>query len=130
MSDAPRLLLVDDEAAVTRLLAKYLERLGYVIDVSLSAEDGLARFDENPDGWDLVLSDLSLPGMQGDAMLRQMLAKRPSLSAIVSSGYPFSLEAFPGTAPKQIAFLQKPYLPSMLADMLAKMLKKPKSASA
>lgn len=130
MSDAPRILLVDDEAAVTRLLAKYLERLGYLVDTCASGEEGLARFEEDPDRWDLVLTDLALPGVRGDEMLRQMLAIRPALRAIVSSGYPFSLEAFPMAAPRQIDFLQKPYLPSMLAETLARLFKKPKGVGA
>jgi len=91
-----------------------------------SAEEGLAKYSEDPEAWDLVLTDLTLPGAHGDAMLKQMLVLRPALRALVSSGYPFSVEGLPTVLPKQIGFLQKPYLPKMLADTLAKMLKKPK----
>jgi len=124
MGDSLRILLVDDEADLARLLTQYLERQGYSIEVSPDAEDALVRFDETPDAWDLVLTDLSLPGARGDEMLRRMLQKRPGLRAIVSSGYPFSLESLPMESPRQIEFLQKPYLPKMLLDTLGKMLKR------
>ena len=127
MSDSPRILLVDDEADLSRLLAQYLERSGYRVDICVSAEDALVRFEESPDAWDLVLSDLSLPGVHGDEMLMQMLKKRPGLRAILSSGYPYRVESIPTPTPKQIQFLQKPYLPNMLAQTLQKMLKQPKA---
>ncbi len=127
MSDSPRILLVDDEADLSRLLAQYLERAGYRVDICGSAEEALASFDETPDAWDLVLTDLSLPGAHGDEMLRRMLNSRPGLRAILSSGYAYRVESIPVATPKQIAFLQKPYLPAMLTETLRKMLKQPKA---
>lgn len=127
MTESPRILLVDDEAAVTRLLSTYLERLGYQVEVCSSGEEGLARFDSDPHSYDVVIADLTLTGISGDEMLRRMLAIRPALPGIVSSGYPFSVEALPMAAPRQIVFLQKPYLPNMLVEALSKMVKPPKN---
>ena len=113
-----RILLVDDEAALADLLKKYLERLGYSVDISASAEDALARFEPDPEAYALVLADLTLPGMNGEDMIETMRVLKPGIKAIVSSGYPHQPKS------KQTAFLQKPYIPKMLAELIESELKK------
>lgn len=110
------LLLVDDEPALLELLTKYLERMGYQVESCLTAEDALRRFDEDPTRFALVLTDLTLPGMKGDAMLDKMRERNPGLRAILSSGYPYA----PRT--RKTAFLQKPYMPKMLAETIQKLV--------
>ena len=112
-----RLLLVDDEGALAGLLQKYLERLGYQVDVCGSAEEALPRFEADPQRYALVLSDLTLPGMNGDDLIDRLRAINPRLKAIVASGYPHQPRS------RDIEFLQKPFLPKMLAEMLEKKLK-------
>jgi len=111
-----RLLLVDDEAALVELLKKFLERLGYDVDTCLASEDALALFEEDPHRYALVLTDLTLPGINGEQMLDRMRLRNPRLRAVVSSGYPYHSRT------PQIEFLQKPYLPRMLAEAIEKML--------
>ena len=110
------LLLIDDEAALLELLTKYLERLGYQIESCFSAEEAIVQFEADPDRYALVLTDLTLPGMSGEHMLEAMHVRRPELPAIISSGYPYVPRS------KKITFLQKPYGPKMLAEMIAKMI--------
>jgi len=113
---AARLLLVDDEAALADLLKKYLERLGYEVDTCVSPEAALALFAANPQRYALVLTDLTLPGMTGAEMLDRMRAIHPSLGAVIMSGYPYEPQA------KKVQFLQKPFPPKMLADVLERMV--------
>jgi two-component system cell cycle sensor histidine kinase/response regulator CckA len=112
-----RILLVDDEAPLLDLLKKYLERLGYEVDSCLTPADALARFEADPASYALVLTDLSLPGMKGDAMIAQMRVRSPKLRAIIASGYPYEPSG------KRTSFLQKPFLPKMLADQILELLK-------
>jgi two-component system, cell cycle sensor histidine kinase and response regulator CckA len=112
-----RILLVDDEAPLLDLLKKYLERLGYDVDSCLTPADALVRFEADPARYSLVLTDLTLPGMSGDEMITRMRVRTPKLRAIVASGYPYEPRA------KRTAFLQKPFLPKMLADQIEAMLK-------
>ena len=114
-----RLLLVDDEPALADLLKKYLERLGYEVHVCGSAEDALPVFDADPKRFDLVLTDLTLPGINGEEMLERMRLRHSGLRAIVSSGYPHHPRS------KHTGFLQKPFVPKMLAEMIEKKLKTP-----
>lgn len=117
MGDA-RILLVDDEAPLLDLLKRYLERLGYQVDSCLTPTEALARFEINPKHYALVLTDLSLPDMRGDEMLRRMRRFSPGLLAIVSSGYPYEPEDSLTRA------LQKPFLPKMLAAQIEELLDK------
>ena len=107
-----RILLVDDEAPLLDLLKRYLERLGYEVDACLTPEDALKTFESDPARYSLVLTDLTLPGMNGDEMIAQMRARHPKLRAIIASGYPYQPKS------KRTEFLQKPFLPKMLADQI------------
>jgi two-component system, cell cycle sensor histidine kinase and response regulator CckA len=112
-----RILLVDDEAPLLDLLKKYLRRLGYEVDDCLTPTDALQRFQKDPARYALVLTDLSLPGMKGDQMIAEMRKHEPKLRAIISSGYPYEPQG------KLTVFIQKPFLPKMLADQIEEMLK-------
>lgn len=112
-----RILLVDDEAPLLDLLKRYLERLGYEVEASLTPAEALKSFAADPAGYSLVLTDLTLPGMRGDEMIAQMLAIAPKLRVIIVSGYPYQPKG------KRMAFLQKPFLPKMLADQIEELLK-------
>lgn len=112
-----QILLVDDEAPLLDLLTRYLERLGYQVDSCLTPVAALALFEADPSRYDLVLTDLALPGMTGDKMLAQMRDRCPSLRAIVASGYPYEAIG------KWTRSLQKPFLPKMLAEQIEELLK-------
>jgi CheY-like chemotaxis protein len=112
-----RLLIVDDEPTLLALLQRYLERLGYEVDVAGTPEAALASFESDPDRYACVLTDLKLPGMTGEEMLERMRALRPGLRALVSSGQPYQPQS------AGIGFLQKPYLPAMLAEALESVLR-------
>ena len=113
---AIRLLLVDDEAALAELLKKYLVRLGYQVDACTTPEDALARAEALPQGYSLVLTDLTLPGMNGEELLERMRQDNPGLRGIIASGYPYQPRAL------WVTFLQKPFLPKMLAEAVEQAL--------
>jgi DNA-binding NtrC family response regulator len=115
MSSARRLLIVDDEPAVLDLLKRYLERVGYAVEMSASAEGALQLFDAAPDRYDLVITDLRLPGMGGEDLLKRMRERRPALRAMIASGYPHR----PTLA--NVGFLLKPYLPKMMVETIEQM---------
>jgi len=112
-----RILLVDDEAPLVGLLQKYLERLGYEVEPCLTPADALARFEADPARFALVLTDLTLPGMRGDEMINRMRLRVPTLRAVIASGYPYEASG------KWTRFLQKPFLPKMLAEQIEELLR-------
>jgi DNA-binding NtrC family response regulator len=113
-----RLLIVDDELALLGLLKRYLERLGYQVDLAATAEDALAGFTEDPKRYSCVLTDLTLPGMNGEQLAERLRELNPKLPVIISSGYPYEPKS------PRTRFLQKPYLPQMLVETVEKVLGK------
>ncbi len=118
-----RVLVVDDESGLLLLLRRYLERLGYDVDAAHSAEEALALFETNPDRYGCVVTDLILPVMGGEEFLKRVRALRPGMPALISSGYPYEPQT-PTTG-----FLQKPYLPAMLAQELERIMRPGRTAA-
>ena len=119
---AVRILLVEDEVSLIQLLEKYLSRLGYEVEAHSVAVDALRRFEETPQNWDLVIADLGMPDLPGSTLLTRMLEIRPDLRILVCSGSPFFISSLPKAIEQRVAFLQKPFLPKMLAEAIARLL--------
>jgi DNA-binding NtrC family response regulator len=85
MSAPPRILLVEDEVNMARTLAKNLERAGYVVEHAPEGQAALARLVEEP--FDVVLTDLKMPGMDGMTLLRELHQRRVAVAAIVLTGF-------------------------------------------
>ena len=81
------ILLVDDEKALLDIGRDFLERLGYRVETRASTIDAIEAFAVNPGKYDLVISDMNLPKMTGDEMIRQMRIIRPDLPVILCSGF-------------------------------------------
>ena len=110
------LIIVDDESQLTALLKKYLERLGYHVDACTDAAAALALLDANPAGYSLLVTDMTLPAMNGEELVRRSRERAPALPAIIVSGYPYEPHA------DRVDFLQKPFVPRMLAEAIERML--------
>jgi two-component system cell cycle sensor histidine kinase/response regulator CckA len=118
-----RILLVDDEEAVREMIGEILEQEGFEV---LRAEDGsrgVALFDANRGRVDVVLLDLSMPGLSGEETFRRLRQIDPGVRVILSSGYD-GAEArgrFGASAPS--AFIQKPYRPEQLLAEIGRCLR-------
>ncbi len=82
-----RVLFIDDEDAVVRLGTLNLTRLGYRVTGCTDPATALKEFLRDPEGIDAVVTDLSMPGMSGFDCAREMLAIRPDLPIVLTSGY-------------------------------------------
>ncbi len=85
MPPARRILVVDDETYVRDLLRRVLVRRGYTVDIAESGEDALTALGTG--GYDLVLSDVVMPGIDGFELLRRIKAAHPAVKVIVLTGY-------------------------------------------
>ena len=88
-SSAPgrRILFVDDEAPIARLAEVMLKSLGNTVTAFGNPADGLAALNADPGAFDLLITDLTMPGMTGLELIRQVREVRPDLPIILSSGY-------------------------------------------
>ncbi len=82
-----RLLFVDDDEALVMLITRKLERLGYVVAAVNDAPSALGRYAEDPDAFDAVVTDLTMPDMSGFELAAEVLRLRPQATIIVTSGY-------------------------------------------
>ncbi len=102
-------LLVDDEETVRSTVSRLLGAIGFQTVRASDGVDGVAKFAAEPDRFQLVVLDLTMPGMDGDAALREMRVIRPSLRVLLISGYN-EQEVAARFAGQQVGgFLQKPF---------------------
>jgi PAS domain S-box-containing protein len=82
-----RVLFIDDEDSVVRLATLNLTRMGYRVTGCTEPAVALREFQRDPDAFDAVVTDLSMPGMTGFDCAREILAVRPDLPIVMTSGY-------------------------------------------
>jgi PAS domain S-box-containing protein len=88
-----RVLFVDDEVPLALLGKRMLEELGYAVVSTTSGADALAATRADPDAFDLVITDLTMPGMTGTELARQLREIRPGLPVILATGHTAGLTA-------------------------------------
>jgi PAS domain S-box-containing protein len=82
-----RILFVDDEAALVRLMERGLGRLGYVVTGMTDPAEAIRELEADPSRFDLVVTDLSMPGWNGFDVLRAVRASAAGMRVILMSGY-------------------------------------------
>ncbi|MEJ1963954.1 MAG: ATP-binding protein [Gammaproteobacteria bacterium] len=82
-----RVLFLDDEEPIVLLASRMLNRLGYKVEAHTRAADALEDFRRRPGEFDLVLTDLSMPGASGLDFARSVLEIRPEVPVIMTTGY-------------------------------------------
>jgi len=80
-------LTVDDEPALVELLRDQLQVLGYRVTAHVSPVEALADFLARPLDFDVVLTDLTMPGMSGAELAERILKVRPDLPIVMATGY-------------------------------------------
>jgi two-component system cell cycle sensor histidine kinase/response regulator CckA len=108
-----KLLLVDDEDAVRRVVARALRRAGWDVVEASCGEDALSL---DPGPLSLLISDVMMPGMDGPSLVRAARARQPSLPAILISGYADAAQR-KQLAREDICFLAKPFAMSDLVRL-------------
>ena len=82
-----RVLFVDDEASITDMVGKMLERLGYKMQTTISPVDALQLFRSEPDAFDLVLTDMTMPQMTGVKLSEKLKEIRTDIPVIICTGH-------------------------------------------
>ena len=119
------ILVVDDEPMVADYLKGALEQLGYRVTVSNDGNSALAMFERNPRGFDLVITDQTMPGKTGFEMARTMLTLRPGTPIILCSGYSSALSPERITKAGIREFMMKPVSLHDLAAVIRNILDSP-----
>jgi PAS domain S-box-containing protein len=102
-------LVIDDEPYVRRLLTRILERAGYTVLVAEDGARGLSVFEQSRGAVDLVVLDVSMPGMSGAEVHERLVALAPDVKIVLSSGYSDDERISRILARGVRTFLRKPY---------------------
>jgi two-component system cell cycle sensor histidine kinase/response regulator CckA len=120
--DLGLVLVVDDHESIREFARPVLERLGFDVVVARDGEEALKVFAANGSDVQLVLLDLTMPGMAGNEVLEVMHRTHPELPVILSSGHMRS-DALSGTPEDRLSgYLQKPYRGQELARLVSDVL--------
>jgi len=117
-----RILLVDDEPILLKMMSIYLGRLGYSVTTANTTEKGWAELENAPNHIAVAVLDATMPGMPMAELAEKMLHASESVQVLAASGYPVDISALAAKAPGRVTFLQKPFTPEMLAATLRRML--------
>jgi CheY-like chemotaxis protein len=115
-----RVLFIDDEPLIARLGEQFLQRLGYETVVDTNPVHALEVFLEGK--FDLVITDLSMPGLSGLELGHRLLRERPGQRIILTTAYHAMLEGRDVRTLGFCDFLPKPYNLMALRDSITRAL--------
>ena len=117
-----RILLVDDEPPLLKMMSIYLQRRGYSVGTSTTTAQASALIDAEPLSYAVAVLDATMAGLSMEELALKMLQANPSLRVLATSGYPVDMSRLETAAPGRVAFLHKPFTPEMLAESVRGML--------
>ena len=114
MSSRSKILLVEDDTAILNTLRRVLMGEDYEVAIEKTGDAGLARAKSEP--FDIVLTDLKLPGLNGLELVRQLHASRPRLPILMMTAHGTTETAIEATQSGAYDYLLKPFeVPELLA---------------
>ena len=117
-----KIMLVDDEPIVADIGKEILKMLGYSVRVFNNPLEALNVFRENPDNFDLLITDQSMPYLTGDELIKEILIINPDIPIILSTGYSSMIDEKESKIIGVKKFLMKPLNLEVLADAVEECL--------
>ncbi len=117
-----QILLVDDEPAIVDIGKKMLERLGYTVSTRTSGVEALELFKSQPDKYDLIITDLTMPNMTGEKLARELLKIHSGIPVILCTGFSEQLSKEEAIEIGVKEFITKPIAMNQMAKSIRKAL--------
>jgi PAS domain S-box-containing protein len=117
-----RILFVDDEPALVNIGKQTLESLGYEVTDRTSSIEALELFKAKPNGFDLVITDMTMPNLSGDELAKEMIRINPQTPVILCTGYSARIDQQKAKAMGIRALITKPMLKRDIAETTRKVL--------
>lgn len=117
-----RILLVDDESAIITMEKQMLERLGYKVFPQTSSVEAFETFKANPDTFDLIVSDMTMPDMTGIQLAKELISIRSDIPIIICTGYSEKINKENAQFSGIKGFLMKPVVKYEMAKMIKQVL--------
>jgi PAS domain S-box-containing protein len=121
-SGTERILFIDDEVPIAKMGTRVLGQLGYSVTTSTSSMEALELFKSEPNDFDLVISDMTMPNMTGDVLAAELMTTRSDIPVIIFTGYSKNIteESVKAIGIKALAY--KPIVKADLAKIVRKVL--------
>jgi CheY-like chemotaxis protein len=119
------ILVVEDQPEVRNLAVTVLRKCGYTVHCAVNGADAIRLWRELHGAFDLLLTDIVMPGMTGREVAQVLLQERPDLRVLYMSGYTEEAIAHRGVLDAGIDYLQKPFTPELLASKVREVLGPP-----
>jgi nitrogen-specific signal transduction histidine kinase len=119
-----RILFVDDEQALADLGKEILETLGYNVTIKTRSREALEAFRADPNAFDLVITDMTMPELTGRDLARELMAIRSSIPVILCTGFSDQINAEQAENNGICGFLMKPYAISAIARTIREALER------
>ena len=116
------MLVVEDQPEVRKLTLAMLESQGYRLLEAASGSEALSLCQRYPERIHLLITDVVMPGMTGRELAMRLVALRPSLKTLYTSGYTATAIAYEGVLDAGAAYLSKPFSPAQLAAKVREVL--------
>lgn len=124
-----RVLFVDDEAYITNMTGKMLERLGYKVRTATSPVDALELFRANPDAFDLVLTDMTMPKMTGVRLSEKLKEVSPDIPVVICTGHSALIDEEKAESIGIDGYTMKPIVMRDIAKAIRNVLDKAKGSA-
>ena len=102
------ILFIDDEEAIVKLGRQRLERLGYKVEATISPLEAIELFRSKPDQYNLVITDLTMPKMTGDKLVKEFLNIRPDIPIILCTGFSEKIDEYKAREIGAADYIEKP----------------------
>jgi len=122
MSDKPRMLVVDDEAAICQACRRVFARQGFEVEQSTDAREGLGLAMERD--YAGILLDIKMPEMDGVQFLEELRKKKPDVPVMIMTGYPSIPNAAAAVRLGASEYITKPFTPEDITQAVQRMLRR------
>lgn len=116
------ILVIDDEPAITKLLKYHLEKSGYTITTTNNSGEAVELFRSNPDKYDLVITDMTMPQITGVKLAQTIKMIRPEIPVILCTGFSENINVHNAAQQNIDAFLMKPVEMAKMTKTVRKVL--------
>lgn len=120
-----RVMFVDDEEILASMAEAMLTSLGYSVTVFTSSPEALYAFQKEPDGYDLVVTDMTMPKLSGAKLAAEILAIRPEMPVIICTGYSENFSRDEALKAGMRNYVMKPVVMAELAAIIREALDGP-----
>jgi signal transduction histidine kinase/ActR/RegA family two-component response regulator len=117
-----RILLIDDEEQIVSMEQQMLENLGYQVTARTNSEEALREFSQQPQNYDLVITDMTMPHMTGDQLAKKLLDIKPDIPVILCTGFNEDITEEKALAMGIQKFVMKPVIKNDLASTIRTVL--------